>query len=84
MDYSWSYRIFGKGDPCLEFSMPVSAGSGTRRLQRAATSNKLPGINNLQMKHDVVNLDTCACFIDAGHQPDPHRLVYLSVATEIK
>ena len=84
MGFSCSCRIFGKGDPCLEFSMAVSAGSGTQRLQPAATSNKLPGIYNLETKHDVVNLDTCAYFIHAGHQPDPHRPVYLRVATEFK
>ena len=32
----------------------------------------------------VANLDTCAYFIHAGHQPDPHRPVYLRVATEFK
>ena len=41
VDFSCSCRIFGKGDPCLEFSMAVSAGSGTRRPQPAATSKKL-------------------------------------------
>ena len=43
LGFSCSCRIFGKGDPCLEFSMAVSAGSGTRRSQPATTSNKLPG-----------------------------------------
>ena len=32
----------------------------------------------------MVNLDACAYFIHAGHQPDKHRLVYLRVATEFK
>ena len=63
--------------------MAESAGSGTRRLQPAVTSNKLPGFN-LETKHNVVDLDTCAYFIHAGHQPDPHRPVYLRVATEFK
>ena len=75
MDFSCSCRILGKGDPCLEFSMAVSDGSGTQRLQPAATSNHLPAITNLETKHDVVDLDTCAHFIHAGHRPDPHRPV---------
>ena len=53
MKISYSCRIFGMGDPYLEFSMAVSAGSGTRRPQPVTTSNKLPGINNLQAKHNV-------------------------------
>ena len=32
----------------------------------------------------VPNLDTCAYFIHAGDQPDPHSSVYLRVATEFK
>ena len=32
----------------------------------------------------VANLDTCAYFIRAGHQPDPHRPVHLRVVTEFK
>ena len=52
--------------------MAVSAGSGTQRLQPAATSNKLPRSNNLETKYNLVNLDTCAYFIHAGHQRDPH------------
>ena len=63
--------------------MAVIAASGTQRLQPAAT-NKLPGINNLETEHNVVNLDSCAYFIHAGHQPDLHRLVYLRVATEFR
>ena len=56
---------------------------GTRRLQPAATSNKLPGMN-LETKQNVVNLDTRVYFIHADHQPDAHRPVYLLVATELK
>ena len=59
-------------------------GSVTRRLQPAATSNELPGNNNVETKHNVVIRDTCAYFIHAGHQPDPHRPEYLRAATEFK
>ena len=64
--------------------MSVSAGSSTRRLQPAATSNRLPGVNNLKTKHNVAILDACVHFIHAGHQPDPHRPMYLRVSTEFK
>ena len=50
-------------------------------LQPPATNN-VPGINNLETKHNVVNLDNCAYFIYAGHQPDPQRPVFLRVSTE--
>ena len=30
------------------------------------------------------NVNSCAYFIYAGHQPDPHRPVYLRVATGLK
>ena len=53
MDFSYSCGIFGKGDPCLEFSMAVSARSGTRRPQPAATRNELTGMNNLKTEHNV-------------------------------
>ena len=63
--------------------MAVCAGSGTRRPQPAATSNKLPGTNNLETIY-VTNLDTRVYSIHAGHQPDPHSPVYLRAATEFK
>lgn len=55
--------IFGKGDPCLEFSMAVSAGSGTGRPQPTVTSNKFPGINNLEPKHNVRNQSRYSCVL---------------------
>ena len=64
--------------------MAVNAGSCTQRLQPAATTNKVPGINNLETKHNVVNIDTCEYFIHAGHQPDLPRPVYIRVATEFR
>ena len=88
VDCSYSCRIFGKGDPCLEFSMAVSAGSGTRRPQPADTSNTATNdqVSRTWKRNTmyVANLDTCTYFIHAGHQSDPHRPVYLGVATEFK
>ena len=63
VDCSYSCRIFGKGDPCLEFSMAVSAGSGTRRPQPAAASNKLPGINKLETKHNIRSQSRYLCVL---------------------
>ena len=65
VNFSYLCRIFGKGDPCFGFSMAVSAGSGTRRPQPATTSNKLliPGINNLETKHNVRSQSRYLCVL---------------------
>ena len=63
MDFSYSCRIFGNGAPGFEFSTAVSAGSGKRRPQPAANSNKLSGINNLETKHNVRNQSRYLCVL---------------------
>ena len=61
--FLYKCRIFGKGDPCLELSTAVSARSGTRRPQPAATRNKLPGMSNLKAKHNVHSQSRYLCVI---------------------
>ena len=62
-EFSCSCRLFGNGVPCLEFSMPASAGSGKRRPQSAATSNKVPGTNNLETKYNVRTQSRYLCVL---------------------
>ena len=83
MDFSYySCRLFGNGVTFLEFSMAVMANED-RNLQPPAT--KYQGLTTWKRNTMYVpNLNTCAYFIHAGHQPDPHRPVYLRVATEFK
>ena len=82
MDLLYSCRVFGNGVPCLEFSMAVSAGSGARRPQPAATSNKLSGINNLERKHNVRSQSR---YLRALHSCRPlTRSAPSGIATELK